>query len=315
MISSTLAGASGVLLAPALNLDVVLLSGLVVAAFAVAAFAGLAEHAARRSSARSSSRTSSAAVLSKHPFPVARHRVERPRALPACSPSSCSSTRPRSGPCASSAAACAASLRERASGNVSTALALVVVLTVVGLLLNPSWAFTGQQVAAYSIAALSLVLLVGASGQISLGAGDVHGDHRRADGTPRRRRRSVGSRAPRRRPRLGRRRVRPLARGVPAARPLPRPHLVRVRLRLALRRLPQPGRDQLRGPVDRPARASSAIDIGNDRNFLVFAWSCSRSASSPSAPSSAARGAGPCRRSARATRSRASRDCRCGSGR
>ena len=36
-------------------------------------------------------------------------------------------------------------------------------------MLNPSWAFTGQQVAAYSIAALSLVLLVGASGQISLG--------------------------------------------------------------------------------------------------------------------------------------------------
>jgi branched-chain amino acid transport system permease protein len=61
-----------------------------------------------------------------------------------------------------------ARLRERASGNVSVAVALAIVLTIVAINLNESWAFTGAQVACYSIAALSLVLLVGASGQISM---------------------------------------------------------------------------------------------------------------------------------------------------
>ncbi|MBM3676907.1 MAG: hypothetical protein FJW96_03345 [Actinobacteria bacterium] len=167
MISSTLAGASGVLLAPALNLDVVLLSGLVVAAFAVAAFAGLASMPLVILGAFVLAYAQQA-ILTKHPIPGLDTGSAdlTPFLLLALvllvHPAAQRTVRVVGG-------GMRRSLRERASGNVSTALALVVVLTVVGLLLNPSWAFTGQQVAAYAIAALSLVLLVGASGQISLG--------------------------------------------------------------------------------------------------------------------------------------------------
>jgi branched-chain amino acid transport system permease protein len=188
MISSTLAGASGVLLAPALNLDVVLLSGLVVAAFAVAAFAGLASMPLVILGAFILAYVQQA-VLSKHPFPGLDTGSSdlAPFLLLALvllvHPAAQRTVRVVGG-------GMRRSLRERASGNVSTALALVVVLTVVGLLLNPSWAFTGQQVAAYSIAALSLVLLVGASGQISLGQVSFMGitavlmGHLVADGVP-----------------------------------------------------------------------------------------------------------------------------------
>jgi branched-chain amino acid transport system permease protein len=166
MISSMLAGASGVLLAPALNLDVTLLSGLVVAAFAVAAFAGLASMGLAILGAFILA-FASASVLAKHPFPWLDTGSSElaPFLMLALvlliHPAAQRRVRVVGG-------GMRRALRDRASGNVSTALALVVVLTILGRVLNPSWAFTGQQVAAYGIAALSLVLLVGASGQISL---------------------------------------------------------------------------------------------------------------------------------------------------
>jgi branched-chain amino acid transport system permease protein len=165
IVGSVLAGACGVLLAPKLNLDVTLLALLVVAAFAVAAFAGLSSLALVPLGAAILAYAQ--AVVGLHPIPGVE--TGSPEVVPfvmlalvlLIHPAAQKTVRVVGG-------GMRKQLRERASGNVSVALVLIVALTIAGLLLNPSWAFTGQQVAAYSIAALSLVLLVGASGQISL---------------------------------------------------------------------------------------------------------------------------------------------------
>lgn len=168
MVASTLAAVSGILLAPLLNLDVVLLTGLVVNAFAVAAFAGMTSLPLV---------VIGALVLSYLQALVERYADSLgflgsggqqvvPFVMLAIvllvHPAAQRSVRVVGG-------GMQRRLRERASGNVSFAVLLTIVLTVVALMLSGSWAFTGAQVACFSIAALSLVLLVGASGQISLG--------------------------------------------------------------------------------------------------------------------------------------------------
>jgi branched-chain amino acid transport system permease protein len=168
IIGSMLASVCGILLAPELSLDVVLLTGLVVNAFAVFAFAGgtdlrlvvvgavllaylqgLADKYPNTFGFLGGTSASAAVpfvmlavVLLVHP--AARRTV---RVI---------------------GGGMQRRLRARASGNVSVAIILTLALTVVAELLNPVWAFTGAQSACYAIAALSLVLLVGASGQISL---------------------------------------------------------------------------------------------------------------------------------------------------
>jgi branched-chain amino acid transport system permease protein len=167
IVGSMLASISGVLLAPLLNLDVVLLSLLVVNAFAVAAFAGM----------RSLPMVAVGALLlayaqaltERYPdtfdFIGTGARAVVPFVMLAVvllvHPAARRTVRVVGGEMQQR-------LRERASGNVSVAVLLVLVLTLVTWMLNESWAFTGSQSATWALAALSLVLLVGASGQISL---------------------------------------------------------------------------------------------------------------------------------------------------
>ncbi len=167
IIGSVLASISGILLAPELNLDVNLLTGLVVNAFAVAAFAGLS--------------SLPLAVLGALLLAYAQGIVERYPNLLSFIGTGASDVLPfvmlaivlLVHPAAQRTVRVIGGgmqrrLRERASGNVSVALVLGVVLTIVALQLNASWAFAAEQSACYALAALSLVLLVGASGQISL---------------------------------------------------------------------------------------------------------------------------------------------------
>jgi branched-chain amino acid transport system permease protein len=167
IIGSVLASLSGILLAPELNLDVNLLSGLVVNAFAVAAFAGMS--------------SLPLAALGALLLAYAQGIVERYPNLLSFIGTGASDVLPfvmlgivlLVHPAAQRTVRVVGGgmqrrLRERASGNVSVALVLGVALTIVALLLNQSWAFAGEQSACYALAALSLVLLVGASGQISL---------------------------------------------------------------------------------------------------------------------------------------------------
>ena len=116
MIGSMLAGLSGVLLAPKLNLDVTLLAGLVVAAFAVAA--------------SPASRACSLVILGalilaympvgdRHPpDPRRRHRRRARSCRSSCSRSCCSSIRPRRRRVRVVGGGMRRQLRERASGNV-----------------------------------------------------------------------------------------------------------------------------------------------------------------------------------------------------
>lgn len=167
IIGSMLAAISGVLLAPLLNLDVTLLTGLVVNAFAVAAFAGMTNLPMVLLGAFLLSYVQ--ALTDRYPQTFAFIGTGAREVVPfvmlavvlLVHPAGQRTVRVVGG-------AMQRRLRERASGSVSVAVLLTVVLTIVALSLNPSWAFTGVQSACYAIAALSLVLLVGASGQISL---------------------------------------------------------------------------------------------------------------------------------------------------
>ncbi len=167
IVASMLAAVSGVLLAPLLNLDVVLLAGLVVNAFAVAAFAGMSSLPLVVVGALLLAYVQ--AIVERYPdtfsFLGSGGRGVVPFVMLAIillvHPAAQRTVRVVGG-------GMQRRLRERASGSVSVAIALTVVLTIVCLNLNESWAFTGVQTACFAIAALSLVLLVGASGQISL---------------------------------------------------------------------------------------------------------------------------------------------------
>ena len=167
IVASMLAAVSGVLLAPLLNLDVVLLAGLVVNAFAVAAFAGMSSLPLVVVGALLLAYVQ--AIVERYPdtfsFLGSGGRGVVPFVMLAIillvHPAAQRTVRVVGG-------GMQRRLRERASGRVSVAVALTVVLTIVALNLNESWAFTGVQTACFAIAALSLVLLVGASGQISL---------------------------------------------------------------------------------------------------------------------------------------------------
>jgi branched-chain amino acid transport system permease protein len=168
IIGSMLAAVGGILLAPELSLDVDLLTGLVVNAFAVFAFAGMKD--LRLVVVGALLLAYLQGIADKYPHAFAfLGGVSASAALPfvmlavvlLVHPAARQTVRVIGG-------GMQRRLRARASGNVSVAIALTVVLTVVAELLNPVWAFTGEQVACYAIVGLSLVLLVGASGQISL---------------------------------------------------------------------------------------------------------------------------------------------------
>ena len=167
IVASMLAAVSGVLLAPLLNLDVVLLTGLVVNAFAVAAFAGMTSLPLVVVGALLLAYVQ--ALVERFPNTFSFLGTGGQQVVPfvmlalvlLIHPAAQRTVRVVGG-------AMQRRLRERASGNVSFAVLLTIVLTVVCLNLNESWAFTGVQSACFAIAALSLVLLVGASGQISL---------------------------------------------------------------------------------------------------------------------------------------------------
>ena len=168
MIASVLASVTGVLLAPELSLDVDLLAGLVVNSFAVIAFAGMVDLRL--------------AVVGALILAYLQALADRyPNAFSFLGGTSASAAVPfvmlavvlLVHPAARRTVRVVGGgmqrrLRARASGSVSTAIVLVIVLTIVAELLNPVWAFTAEQSACFAIAALSLVLLVGASGQISL---------------------------------------------------------------------------------------------------------------------------------------------------
>ncbi len=169
IVGSLLAAAAGVLLAPVLNLNVSLLASLVVDSFAVAAFAGMS--------------SLPMVVLGSLLLAYLQAVVDR---FPNTPPLSLL------GPSASQlmpflmlgivllvhpgmrrtvrvvGGAMQRQLRARATGNTAVAIGLIVLLTVLSLVLPVSWAFTGQQVAIFGLVCLSLVLLVGASGQISI---------------------------------------------------------------------------------------------------------------------------------------------------
>ena len=169
VIGSLLSAAAGVLLAPELSLNVSLLASLVVDSFAVAAFAGMA--------------SLPMVVLGSMLLAYLQALVDR---FPNTPPLDLL------GPSASQlmpflmlaivllvhpgmrrtvrvvGGAMQRQLRSRATGNVPVAVGLVVVLLVLSLVLPVTWAFTGQQVAVFGLVSLSLVLLVGASGQISI---------------------------------------------------------------------------------------------------------------------------------------------------
>lgn len=169
VIGGMLSASAGVLLAPVLNLNVSLLASLVVDSFAVAAFAGLA--------------SLPMVVLGSLILAYLQALADRfPTTPPLDSlgpgasqlipflmlavvllvhPSMRRTVRVVGG-------AMQRQLRSRATGNVAVAAVLTVVLLVLSLVLPITWAFTGQQVAVFGIVSLSLVLLVGASGQISI---------------------------------------------------------------------------------------------------------------------------------------------------
>lgn len=169
VIGSVLAAISGVLLAPLVNLDVGLLSELVVDAFAIVAFAGMVSLPMVVIGSVLLAYVQELADRYPNVIPFSLVGTGASESLPfimlaivlLVHPAVRRTVRVVGG-------GLQRQLRARASGNVSTAIAIVVVLTVVAELLNASWSFNGEQVACYAIAALSLVLLVGASGQISL---------------------------------------------------------------------------------------------------------------------------------------------------
>ena len=167
VIGSMLASISGVLLAPLLDLDVGLLTALVVAAFAAAAFGGLSSLPMVALGALLLAYAQG--LVDRYPSTFSFIGTGASRVVPfvmlalvlLVHPAAQRTVRVVGG-------GMQRRLRARASGNVSVALVLAVALTVVALLLNESWAFTAAQSACFALAALSLVLLVGASGQISL---------------------------------------------------------------------------------------------------------------------------------------------------
>lgn len=167
MIGSMLASIAGVLLAPLINLEVAVLAALVVNAFAVVAFAGLkslplvllgslllAYIQGLTDKYQNHLNFIGGSPRSVVPFvmlvivlllhPAARQQV---RVI---------------------GGSLQQGLRERASGTVGWAIALAIGLSILASALSSSWAFTATQAACYALAALSLVLLVGGSAQISL---------------------------------------------------------------------------------------------------------------------------------------------------
>jgi branched-chain amino acid transport system permease protein len=167
IVGSMLAALSGILLAPELNLDVDLLTGLVINAFAVAAFAGMSSLPLAALGALILAYAQ--ALVERYPNVLSFIGAGASDVLPfvmlavvlLVHPAAQRTVRVVGG-------GMQRRLRERASGNFSVALALGIALTVIAELLNPSWAFAGEVSACYALTAMSLVLLVGASGQISL---------------------------------------------------------------------------------------------------------------------------------------------------
>jgi branched-chain amino acid transport system permease protein len=167
MVGSVLVAAAGVLVAPLVNLQIAVLSVLVVNAFAVVAFAGMsklslvlvgslvlayAQELADKYQKHfdfigGSPRgvvpfVALALVLLLHPAVRTKVRVVGETLQ--------------------------ARQRERAHGAVGWAIFLAIALAIIATLISPTWTFTAQLCACYAIASLSLVLLVGGSAQISL---------------------------------------------------------------------------------------------------------------------------------------------------
>jgi branched-chain amino acid transport system permease protein len=166
-VGSTLAAISGVLIAPMLNLDLAILGALVVNAFAVAVFAGLSSLPMA---------VLGALVLAyvqglTDEFPEAFEWVGgSPRSVVPfvmlaivllVHPAAQRTVRVVGG-------GMQRAVRERASGSGTLAVGLAVLLAIVAASLSTTWAFTATQSACYALAALSIVLLTGASAQISL---------------------------------------------------------------------------------------------------------------------------------------------------
>jgi branched-chain amino acid transport system permease protein len=167
MVGSVLVAAAGVLVAPLVNLQIAVLSVLVVNAFAVVAFAGMSrlslvlvgslvlayvqeladKYQKDFDFIGGSPRgvvpfVALALVLLLHPAVRTKVRVVGDTLQ--------------------------ARQRERAHGAVGWAIFLAIFLAVIATMISPTWTFTAQLCACYAIAALSLVLLVGGSAQISL---------------------------------------------------------------------------------------------------------------------------------------------------
>ncbi len=167
IIGVMLASIAGIMLAPEVNLEVNLLNALVVNAFAVVAFSGMTS--LRMAVLGALILAYAQALVQRYPEVFSFVGAGAPDVVPfvmlgivlLVHPAARRTVRVVGG-------GMQRRLRERASGNFSFALVLGVLLTVVALLLNQSWAFAAELSACYALAALSLVLLVGASGQISL---------------------------------------------------------------------------------------------------------------------------------------------------
>ncbi len=167
IIGVMLASIAGIFLGPEVNLEVTLLNALVVNAFAVVAFSGMTSLPMAVLGALILSYAQG--LVARYPEDFSFVGAGAPDVIPflmlgivlLVHPAARRTLRVIAG-------GMQRRLRERASGSFSFAIALAVVLTVVALLLNKSWVFAGEESACFALAALSLVLLVGASGQISL---------------------------------------------------------------------------------------------------------------------------------------------------